>query len=87
MQIRSNEDAPKFQKEIDKFQDWCVINRLKLNENKCVIMTVSKNANIICRSYTLNDDILKRVQSYLDLGIIADEKLLFSKHVMLQWDF
>lgn len=81
MRVRTIEDAIKFQAEIDKLNNWCISNKLAVNKDKCVILTLSRTDNKIVKHYHMNDAPLKRVDSYRDLGIIVDEKLSFKNHM------
>lgn len=81
MKIKTTDDTYRFQAEIDKLYDWCIKNRLKLNTLKCVMLTFSRGGDKIVVNYILGDNILKRVNTYRNLGITVDETLTFKPHI------
>ena len=81
MQIKNEDDAGKFQFEINKFSNWCAINRLQLNISKCAILTIGRIETKIENTYTLNGYDLNRVKEFRDLGVIIDDRLTFKKHL------
>jgi preprotein translocase subunit SecE len=78
--IKNKEDAVLLQNNFDHLAEWCCVNQLKLNIDKCISITFSRRKNIIDNSYSINQEILKKVTKIRDLGIILDEKLTFQKH-------
>ena len=71
----------------DKLLQWSHEWLMKLNTNKCKIMTVSKsNKNIGLYDYhfksaSSGSNNLERVQSFKDLGVIFDKELSFNEHI------
>jgi retron-type reverse transcriptase len=71
----------------DKLLQWSHEWLMKLNTNKCKIMTVSKsNKNIGLYDYNFKSassgsNNLERVQSFKDLGVIFDKELSFNEHI------
>lgn len=82
LEIKSINDARQLQNDIDTIVNWCNLNGLKVNINKCNAMTFTKKQqnNILTFNYNINDSALNRVNSYRDLGIIFDSKLSFEMH-------
>ncbi|CAF4761859.1 unnamed protein product [Pieris macdunnoughi] len=75
-QINSVADALSLQEDLDRFQNYCVLNGLDLNVSKCYICTFTRKLHPIAFPYKLQDSILVRVGSVKDLGVIFDSKLL-----------
>lgn len=79
--INNADDCVKLQHNINAVSDWCLLNRLPLNFQKCNIMTYTKKINIIKYEYLLNNVPLERVSEFKDLGVIFDPKLTFNNHI------
>lgn len=77
--VRNRNDAVKLQEAIDKFLDWCKLNRLSVNTNKCKIITFTHKRNPIMFDYIMNDH--HCVSSIRDSGVLLDHKLNFSEHI------
>ena len=69
------------QKDFDNLYNWCNVNGLKLNIQKCKVMSYCRNNRKIEVQYTLNRCDVTRVDSFVDLGVLFDSKLCFNKHV------
>ena len=81
MSIRSPEDCYRLQDSVDAMQRWCVKNKLLLNPGKCSVMTLTKKLSPTLHEYSIEQDVLSRVDSVCDLGILLDSKLSFSNHI------
>lgn len=80
--VRDYSDSCKVQQDLDALAQWCSLNRLELNLNKCFVLTFSRKAmNTIVYNYELNNCAISRCNEMKDLGVIFDSKLTFSKHV------
>lgn len=79
--INSEEDIDILQHDIDTLHRWCVLNKLTLNNNKCVVLSLSRASNQHQAIYYLNNELLTEESLVKDLGIIMDSKLNFIKHV------
>jgi len=69
------------QSNLDKFVEWCHVNHLPLNINKCSVIMFSRVNNIITYNYLINSFIVTRVTSIRDLGIIFNYNMDFSIHI------
>lgn len=78
--ITSVLDTNVLQSDIDELHAWCR-TKLNLNIKKCAVMSFSRSQTYEPMNYTLNDQVLHEVSDIKDLGIIIDNKLVFSKHV------
>ena len=70
------------EKDIDYFCQWCEVNLLELNFNKCKHMTFHRSFKLDT-SYNFKDKILKKVLNITDIGILLDHKLRFSNHISM----
>lgn len=79
--INSISDQFNLQQDLMRFHDYCVINKLYLNYEKCKCISFSRNRTIYSYPYLLHMHQLENVNSIKDLGVIFDVKLLFDKHI------
>lgn len=69
------------QNDIDSVVDWCNENRLYFNKQKCAIFTISRARTIIEAKYTIADHDIERKNEIRDLGVLLDQRLLFTHHI------
>ena len=74
-------DVELIQVDINSVQQWCKINFMHLNVDKCSVVTFSKKLNVINSNYHIDDISLRRKTSIIDLGIKLDTKLNFNEHI------
>lgn len=79
--IGSSYDCELLQGDIQKIVEWCKVNNMSLNVDKCAVMSTTHSRNKIIFPYTIDSEILKRVSRIKDLGIILDDKLSFTEHI------
>ena len=79
--VKSRSDVATLQNAINILKNWCDVNCLHLNLDKCAVLTIAKKKNKLVTDYTYGDYIFKRVTEQRDLGVIIDEKLNFVKHI------
>jgi hypothetical protein len=79
-EIKTNEDAQFLQNKLDDLANWCNINKLSLNVNKCHSISFTRKKNKKEITYNLENKDLDKVNKILDLGILLDEKLIFKLH-------
>lgn len=60
---------------------WCEQNRLKLNVDKCKIMTFSRRSEIFSYDYECDGMRLERHTVLRDLGVLFDTELSFVEHI------
>lgn len=74
-------DVATLQKAIDDFVQICDEKGLKINTQKCVIMSITnKNKNYIENAYTMNGNPIRRVHSHKDLGVVLKNNLDVNEH-------
>nr|CAH7765265.1 unnamed protein product [Callosobruchus chinensis] len=69
------------QDDIVSIQTWCDNNHLKLNIQKCFVISYSKGRHIIHFDYKIGSDILKRLNEISDLGVLFDSGLSFGPRI------
>lgn len=80
--VMSPVDAQHLQQCLDVFLQLCNDLQLKLNYDKCEVVTYCrKTKGIINFEYKLNNFTLKRSAKKRDLGVIFDAKLTFVPHI------
>lgn len=79
--VNSEADCEKLQNELKKVNDWCSLNNLPLNVEKCNVMSYYRKQSPILKEYQLNDKILHRPKHMKDLGVTFDSELTFNVHV------
>ena len=79
--IKSEFDCINLQRNLNVLNDWCVKNCLNLNYSKCKVISFGKCKNKISFDYSIDNNILQRVSTVNDLGILFDESLSFTDHI------
>lgn len=79
--IETLEDCLILQNDINALLHWCNVNKIKLNADKCSVLTMTHKPVKLVHDYMIADTELKRVASKKDLGVIFDEKLSFHEHI------
>lgn len=79
--INSNDDFDLLQQDLNRFRSYCASNKLDLNVTKCSCITFSRSPTPLQYVYKINDQVLTRTNSVIDLGITIDSKLLFDEHI------
>lgn len=78
--IDSPYDSHLLQKDLDAFYNWCLINHMFLNINKCKIINFTRKNSTMTYSYELCGNKLNNLDMLLDLGVYLDSKLTFKYH-------
>ena len=78
--IDSLDDAMRLQGDLDMVSEWCVKNKMNLNIKKCKIMSFYRTKHPSVFDYSLNDHVLERVTTVVDLGVHLDVRLDFHGH-------
>ena len=77
----SMKQADLLQNDLNNLFQWCELNCMDLNLNKCKHMCFSRSSTLT-RQYNINGTVLSTVDSFVDLGILMDPKLNFNNHVI-----
>lgn len=79
--IVSECDCLHLQNDLELIERWCTANDMSLNFDKCAVMSITYGHNKIEFPYVLCNEVVKRVHSKADLGVIINDKLSFNEHV------
>ncbi|GBM09319.1 hypothetical protein AVEN_135050-1 [Araneus ventricosus] len=80
-QIRSSADAALLQNDLDNLYQWCIVNKLLLNVEKCSILSFTRKSQPIFYSYQITDILLRRSKSVTDLVVTFDTRLDFTQYI------
>ena len=78
--ISDRADMVALQSEIDNLHNWIKNWLLKLNIDKCKVVSFGRNINIDTH-YTIDSKGLEKLDSIKDLGVYFDSKLRFNLHL------
>ena len=70
-----------FNRELNKFSHWLIVNRLTINYEKTVAINFSLKRAIDVSDLVIDNHSLKYVKSTKYLGVILDEALSFTDHI------
>lgn len=79
--IDSTSDQLALQADIDNFYNWCELNSLSVNTDKCKHLQFTRKIDPLQFKYSLNGTKLSSVSSFKDLGVVVDRKLSFNLHI------
>jgi hypothetical protein len=79
--IKTSSDCYAIQRDIDATLNWCELNSLSLNVQKCNYMVFSNKRAPVPFNYSINGALINGVNEVKDLGVIFDSKLSFRSHV------
>lgn len=79
--IQNAVDSYLFQEDLDRFSNWCDVNKMKLNVDKCNFVHFSRKKSPYFRLYRLNGIILRELDVVKDLGVYVDNRLRFHVHI------
>lgn len=72
--------AIRLQNGIDHFLNWCKVNRLEINHDKCKIITFTRKRKPIIYDYKIDGVKIKRVSEIMDLGVLFDKECRLTSH-------
>lgn len=81
LQIGRAEDCGLLQSAVDGLVDWCKNNSIRLNVQKCNVMTYSRKKHLITYNYLIQGQPLLRVSQVRDLGVTCDPRCSFVPHI------
>ena len=76
-----NNDIINFQANLDNLFNWCSVNNLYLNINKCCVVIYIRTKTLCVSSYNVNGDQLRSENSIKDLGVTFDSQFRFNEHI------
>lgn len=78
--ISRPEDCFDLQNSLCDLVDWCNLNRMYLNVDKCYVATFHRKTSPIFHNYAIDNKLLARNNNIKDLGVYIDLDLKFSSH-------
>lgn len=78
--VETRDDAVRLQEAINSFLAWCSDNDLSVNLTKCKVITFTLKRHPIKYEYTIEDEVIQRVEEIKDLAVILDSKLSMNAH-------
>lgn len=79
--IKNESDILQLQQDLDSLVLWSHNNGLKLNIDKCCVISYFRKRTPIINTYTIDGVQLERVHKIKDLGVTFDEKINFLNHI------
>lgn len=79
--IKTDQDCVKLQQDINSLVNWCLLQNMELNYNKCKVITFHRKKNPIVNNYRIDNVQLVRVSHVNDLGIKLDFMLRLNLHI------
>lgn len=82
--VNNPDDARRLQNAINKFVNYCKNKLIEVNIEKSVILSLHRKHTPFVANYHINNQQLKRVNEFTDLGVLFDQKCDFVKHIELK---
>lgn len=79
--VRDAADCVSLQEDIVSVLKWSIDNKLSFNIAKCCVCTFGRSFSPMHAQYFLGNDVLNRVFSVKDLGVVFDTRLTFHEHI------
>lgn len=79
--ISSLEDCTLLQHSLLNISNWCIKNKLMLNVLKCNVMSYTTKTSPIIFDYCVDNSLLQRPHTFVDLGVTFDKELTFLPHI------
>lgn len=80
-EIQCVNDCLLLNSDLSKFYEWCLLNRLPLNVNKCSSMSFFRKKYPIDFVYAVDTCTLTKLTKIKDLGVIFNRTLTFDDHI------
>ena len=81
MAITSDIDAEKLQDDLNKLAEWEIRWLMKFHPEKCNVLSITKNRNVIKRDYILHGHKLEHIKSAKYLGVELTSDMKWTSHV------
>jgi Reverse transcriptase (RNA-dependent DNA polymerase)/Endonuclease-reverse transcriptase len=79
MTLNANDDILHFQDNIDALYAWSQKWQLTISDSKCASMCLRRSS--VDSNVYINNNVIKSVNEYKDLGVIVDSNLRFKSHI------
>lgn len=81
MSIKNWNDVIELQRNLNIVSDWFTSSKLMVNVAKCRFMIFTRKCNSLPSAYSINSQVLPRVNEFCDLGVTFDSRLSFAPHI------
>lgn len=78
--VRVSEDSISLQDDLNRLAEWCLVNGMSLNLSKCKKLSFYRSSGLNI-DYLISSHKLEDVSSFLDLGVLLDQRLRFDLHI------
>ena len=79
--IHSVHDQECFQCDLNKTNEWCLNNKMRINASKCKVMRITKKKSPFTYDYHINGAKLNSVSLHRDLGLLTSDVLSWNFHI------
>jgi hypothetical protein len=79
--VETVQDCQRFQSDLDRLNEWCLLNRFDLNPRKCEAISFRRNVGAVQFDYRIGGSALGRVEEIRDLGVLLDSRMTFLCHI------
>ena len=79
--IHSVHDQECFQCDLNKINEWCANNKMRINASKCKVMRITKKKSPFTYDYHINGAKLNSVSLHRDLGLLTSDVLSWNFHI------
>lgn len=79
--VKSDDDVKLIQDDLNRIVNWCKVNSMSLNVNKCFHVKFTRKKKPLVSSYSINNVPVQELMEIKDLGITIDRKLTFKSHI------
>lgn len=79
--VSNRYDMQCLQEDLNVLCRWTELNHLPLNVSKCHHLSYGRRLEMWYSDYFINDQILIKVDNFIDLGVVFDSKLEFKLHI------
>ena len=80
--VMNIDDGRLLQEVLDRITLWCKDWRMDLNQSKCTVMSITRNASQVISSYMLQNAPVQGTDAQKDLGILVCNDLKWNFHVL-----
>jgi hypothetical protein len=81
MTVEIVEDCHRFQIDLDRLNEWYLVNKFALNVGKCRAISFRRNVRHVLFDYRISGSTLRCNEEIRDLGVLLDSKMTFLCHI------